>query len=151
MSKRAIYLLILFIIIIIIIPTLLLAKNNNTNNEKIDITAYKTADICNDNDDVGELIDTDVKLFKKIQSSDKVSIIYMARPSCIFCNNFEPIVRETAAEYSLDMYYTNIDEWTSRDAEKYLYSTLNKFEGTPTVLIMYKGREANIPRKGEFC
>jgi predicted bacteriocin transport accessory protein len=144
MLKKYGHLLIISIIIIITISISLTLKNNNSNNETIDITAYKTADIYNNNNGVGELIDTDTELFEKIQASDKVSIIYIARPSCSFCNRFEPIVKEVAAEYGLDMYYTNIDEWAPNDVERYLYSTLNKFEGTPTVLIMYKGKEANI-------
>ncbi len=148
------YLLILSIIVIITISILLVLKNDNLTNKNIDKTSYKIADIYNNNNSVGELIDTDAELFEKIQASNKFSIIYIARPSCSFCNKFEPIVKEVAAEYGLDMYYTNIDEWSPKDAERYLYSTLNEFKGTPTVLIMYKGKQDNVSigyqKKEEF-
>lgn len=114
-----------------------------TTTDDIDISAYKDAGVYNNGNNIGELIDTDVTLFETIKQSDQVSVIYIARPTCSFCNKFSPTVKEVVAEYGIDIYYTNIDEWNSNDVNSKLLPIVRNFEGTPTVLIMYKGSQVD--------
>lgn len=120
---------------------MILLTNKSTSNDDVDINAYKDAALYNNGNIQGELITTDVELFETIKNSDQVSIIYIARPTCSFCNKFSPTVQEVVKEYGIDIYYTNMDDWNPSDVNSKLISIVRNFQGTPTILIMYKGRQ----------
>ena len=91
----------------------------------------------------GDILDsrvTNINLFKEIRDSDKVSIIYYGRPTCPACVAYYPVLEEVAEEYNLDIFYINLDEW-SRTNGTAATRIVNNFEGTPTTMIMFNGRQ----------
>ena len=74
------------------------------------------------------------------------SIVYVARPTCSYCQRQEPIVKEIASEYDLVVHYLNTDELSSSDMDVLFKSDVDLFGeegknfGTPTTLIVKGGK-----------
>ena len=47
------------------------STTNKKHEEKVDMTGYEEAEIYNNGNDIGEIIETDAELFNKLKNSDK--------------------------------------------------------------------------------
>ena len=83
-----------------------------------------------------------------LDSKDK-HIVYVARPSCSYCQVETPIVKRIAGKYKLDIYYLNTEEFYdselkdyTEDGYKLINSTDTFSEGisTPNTLIVQNGK-----------
>jgi len=112
------------------------------------LSAYKEAEIFridtynNEPADHGMVVSIDVNKFLEIRDSDRVSIIYYGTPTCPACIRYEPILEEVAEAYNLHIFYINLSEWSQQNARA-ATRILNNFEGTPTTMIMFNGRQVS--------
>ena len=79
--------------------------------------------------------------YKKLKAGKELSIIYVARPGCSFCQQQSPIVKQILGTYSdLTINYMNTDNMGSSDLEEFIksYDVFKGGEnfGTPTFLIV---------------
>jgi thiol-disulfide isomerase/thioredoxin len=108
-----------------------------------DLDGHKDADIASIGNDYGSVVETDVELFRELRDSNMVSLIYVGRPTCSFCIQIYPNLQEVAEEHFIDFFYVNTDEWDPSDTRGVLSRAMNNFQGTPTLFIMYNGREVS--------
>lgn len=91
-----------------------------------------------------EFIDISYKDYKKMKKEDVLSIIYIARPGCSFCQQQQPILKQIAQEYNLNINYLNTDDMKEDEIEE-LIDSYDVFEdgknfGTPTILLVKKNK-----------
>lgn len=82
--------------------------------------------------------------YMKIIKEDGISIIYVARPTCSYCQMFEPVLTEVLNEYKIGVEYIDISAISTQDEWNEFYNS-NEFLssgewGTPTLMI-YKNKE----------
>lgn len=95
-----------------------------------------------------ELTDIDLEGYKELLNDDEVSLIYLASPSCGYCQQQEPIMEDLIREYNFPVNYFNTSTMTSDEAEEVykLYGSMQEeryeVDGlrTPTILIVQKGK-----------
>lgn len=84
--------------------------------------------------------------FITLLNDESASIIYLARPDCGYCQQQEPIMKAVMNEYDLNVFYLNTNELTSENfkyifgLDKQLFGENGKEFGTPTTLIVQKGK-----------
>lgn len=81
------------------------------------------------------------KYLELIKSNEK-SIILVARPTCGYCEQFSPILKDAAGDMGLTINYVNTDEFTNDDWDIFSNSLkyLSEEEwGTPLTLIVQNG------------
>lgn len=101
---------------------------------------------CGDNTETKavELTSISYKEYKEIKKQDELSIIYIARPGCSFCQQQQPIVKQIMQEYDITVNYLNTDDMTQDEADE-LINSYDVFEGgknfgTPTILLVQKNK-----------
>ena len=93
---------------------------------------------------------TDIKMtdYRELLSSDEVSLIYLASPSCGYCRQQEPIMKDLVREYDFEVNYLNTNSINNTDADE-LYSLYGSVQEerygvdglrTPTILIVQNGK-----------
>lgn len=130
--------------IIIVILLLIIAFGGSYFASEI-----KNCSVNTENKEV-ELTNISYTEYKEIKEEDELSIIYIARPGCSYCQQQEPIVKEIMQEYDLTFNYMNTDDMSSEELEE-LINSYDTFEGgdnfgTPTILLVQKGKivDSNI-------
>jgi len=77
--------------------------------------------------------------FVNLYNSSERSIIYIGTPTCSYCQKFEPVLKDIADEYDLDINYYNLAN-VSDDKEMAKFSAIDSYFteeewGTPLVVI----------------
>ena len=91
-------------------------------------------------DEQGDLNEIDIDEYLKLLEDDEASIIYVARPTCHYCQEMEPIVRNVVYEYGVKVNYLNTDELDDDGQADFIKSD-DYFEekggyGTPMLIIV---------------
>lgn len=87
--------------------------------------------------------------YNSIVNSNKLSYIYIGRPTCSICQQFEPILNTYAQANNIDVSYLNIDTISSEEynnLNEQLTATLNEdWDGsTPTMISVENGSIIDI-------
>ncbi len=71
----------------------------------------------------------------------ELSIVYVGRPTCSYCGLLEPILKDVAGQYNLEINYLNTDEFSETEQSKFMASDsyFNEGYGTPLVLLLQNG------------
>ena len=83
--------------------------------------------------------------FTTLLNDEQASIIYIARPTCSYCQQQEPIVKQILSEYELPLYYLNTDNLSSEDmsnlfaTDEELFGKDGSEFGTPTTIVVKAG------------
>ena len=98
--------------------------------------------------------------YTTLLNNSDASIIYVARPTCYYCQQQEPIVKEIVGEYNLVFNYLNTDELSAEDmsvlfkSDVSLFGAEGKEFGTPTTLIVKGGKVVDslvgLTQKNDF-
>ena len=87
-----------------------------------------------------ELTNISYSEYKELKNEEGSYIIYVARPTCSFCQKQEPIVKQILNTYDIDINYLNTDNMSSADLNDFIngYDVFDGGEnfGTPTFLIV---------------
>ena len=79
-------------------------------------------------------------------NDSEASIVYVARPTCYYCQQQEPIVKELVSKYDLVFHYLNTDKLSSKEMDILYKSDTSLFGkdgsefGTPTTLVVKNGK-----------
>ncbi len=85
-----------------------------------------------------ELEEIDVDRYLELKEDSEASVIYIARPTCHYCEIQSPIIKNIAYQYGLNIYYLNTDEMDSDDVITFTQSDdmFKKGFGTPCTIIV---------------
>ena len=111
------------------------STNNSSNSSD---TTSTSSDIPED--EQGDLNEIDIDEYLDLKEGSKATIIYVARPTCHYCQEMEPIVRNIVYEYGVTVNYLNTDELDDDGQAKFVKSD-DYFDekggyGTPMLIIV---------------
>lgn len=117
---------------------------NNSSNDSSSTTASSTSDIPED--EQGDLNDIDIDEYLDLKEGKKASIIYIARPTCHYCQEMEPIIRNVVYEYDVEVNYLNTDELDDDGQAKLIKSDdyFSEGYGTPLLLVVKDDKIVDI-------
>ena len=103
----------------------------------------------NGNGKVVEFVDITIDEYLERMKKDEKSIIYIARPTCSWCQKETPIVKKLMSDYDLTIYYLNTEDFYDSENQDYTekgYKLINSSEkykdgfGTPNTIIVQGGK-----------
>ena len=83
-----------------------------------------------------DLNEIDIDEYLDLKSDSDASIIYIARPTCYYCQQEEPIVKNIVYEYGVTVNYLNTDELDSDGLADLVQSDDYFSEGFGTPILM---------------
>ena len=106
------------------------SANNSSSNDSSDISE----------DEQGDLNEIGIDEYLDLKEGSEASIIYVARPTCHYCQEMEPIVKNIVYEYGITVNYLNTDELDDEGQAKFIKSD-DYFDkkggyGTPMLIIV---------------
>ena len=109
---------------------------SSTDNSSSNDTTSTSSDIPED--EQGDLNEIDIDEYLDLLKGDEASIIYVARPTCHYCQEMEPIVRNIVYEYGVEVNYLNTDELDDDGQAKLVKSDdyFSEGYGTPLLLVV---------------
>ena len=112
------------------------SSTNNSSNDSSDISE----------DEQGDLNEIDIDEYLDLLKGDEASIIYVARPTCHYCQEMEPIVKNIVYEYDVKVNYLNTDELDDEGQSKLIKSDdyFSEGYGTPLLLVVKKDKIVDI-------
>ena len=118
------------------------SSTNNSSNDSSDSSS--TSDIPED--EQGELTSIDIDDYLDLKEGSDASIIYIARPTCHYCQEMEPIVRNIVYEYGVEINYLNTDELDDDGQAKLIESDdyFSEGYGTPLLLVVQNDEIVDI-------
>ena len=89
-------------------------------------------------DEQSDLNDIDIDEYLDLKESSDASIIYIARPTCGYCQQEEPIVKNIVYEYGITVNYLNTDNLDDDGQAKLIKSDdyFSEGYGTPLLLVV---------------
>ena len=118
------------------------SSTNNSYNDSSDSSS--TSDIPED--EQGELNDIDIDEYLDLKEGSDASIIYIARPTCHYCQEEEPIVKNIVHDYNVTVNYLNTDELDDEGQAKLIKSDdyFSEGYGTPLLLVVKDNKIVDI-------
>ena len=129
---------------------------NDTNQPAVETLSEDPNEIIkNAQTQSANIKDSEKKDYKEIKMSDYLEyyagseskIILIGYPTCPFCQIAEPILKNLAYEYDLEINYLNTDNFTDEDEATLLqsdeYFRENEGFGTPLILIVKDNKILN--------
>ena len=110
------------------------ADESSSSND----TTSTSSDISED--EQGDLNDIDIDEYLDLKEGSEASIIYIARPTCHYCQEMEPIVKNIVYEYGIEVNYLNTDELDDEGQADFIESN-DYFDeeggyGTPMLIVV---------------
>ncbi len=84
-----------------------------------------------------ELIEISVDEYLQLIKNDKLKTVYIARPTCQYCQMMSPVLKDVMEEYRFNVYYLNTDNMTEDDYEKFTDTDESLKEGFGTPMLVY--------------
>ena len=111
-------------------------KDTTSTNTSQTTTTTDDSDIPTDQQK--ELTNIDIEKYLSLKKQDEYSIIYIARPTCTYCQKQEPIMKNIVYEYDITVNYLNTDELDDAGQSKLIKSDdyFKEGYGTPLTLIV---------------
>ena len=111
---------------------------SSTDNSSSNDTTSTSSDIPED--EQGDLNEIGIDEYLDLLKGDEASIIYVARPTCHYCQEMEPIVRNIVYEYGIEVNYLNTDELDDEGQADFIESN-DYFDeeggyGTPMLIVV---------------
>lgn len=112
--------------------------NDIVTNAENESAAIKESEM----DDLEEIdIDDYLEMYA---DEDDVELVYVARPTCSYCQIAEPIVKKLEKDYDLDINYLNTDEFSENDQNEFIESDDMFAEGFGTPMLLLVGNNSII-------
>jgi len=103
---------------------------------------------CGKCNEVLEITQINEKDYKELLNGEEVSLIYIASPSCGYCAQQEPIMKQLLNQYKVPVNYLNISALSDKATDE-VYKTYKELQNknysldgvrTPTILLVQKGK-----------
>ena len=123
---------------------LIISSASKTDSTTADPTTTQTTTSAVESAGFNEV---DIDEYIKLVKGSEKSIILVARPTCGYCEQFAPVLKEAMEDMKLTINYIDTDKLSEDDWETFTNSlTYLKEEewGTPTVLIVQNGESLDV-------
>ncbi len=116
---------------------------SDTSSSSTDTTST-SSDIPED--EQGDLNEIDIDEYLDLKKGSKASIIYIGRPTCHYCQQMEPIVKNIVYEYGIKVNYLNTDELDDEGQADLIESDdyFSEGYGTPLLLVVKDDKIVDI-------
>lgn len=125
-------------------------KSNKNTSSKTTTTTDKQKDTTTDSDDnteisedkQAELNSIDIDKYLSLKKGSDKSIIYISRPTCHYCQQEDPIMKNIVYETKVTVNYLNTDELDDDGNTKLIKSDdyFSEGYGTPLILVVQKNK-----------
>lgn len=125
-------------------------KSNKNTSSKTTTTTDKQKDTKTDSDDnteisedkQAELNSIDIDKYLSLKKGSDKSIIYISRPTCHYCQQEDPIIKNIVYETKVTVNYLNTDELDDDGNTKLIKSDdyFSEGYGTPLILVVQKNK-----------
>lgn len=93
-----------------------------------------------------ELTPINVDTYLEYYNGTEKKAVLIARPTCGYCQIAEPIIKNIAYKYKIDIYYLNTDEFTEEDDTNFKESNEYLTEGVGTPQLFVVGNSSIIDK-----
>lgn len=121
-------------------------KNDSNETENTDTEGQVSADASKaeeesksiKEEEQKDLEEIDVARYLELREEKEPSVIYIARPTCHYCEIQSPIIKNIAYNYDLTIHYLNTDAMEGEEITKFTKSdkTFEEGFGTPCTIIV---------------
>ena len=113
-----------------------------TNNNQKDTTTNGDDDTEISEDKQAELNSIDIDKYLSLKKGSDKSIIYISRPTCHYCQQEDPIIKNIVYETKVTVNYLNTDELDDDGNTKLIKSDdyFSEGYGTPLILVVQKNK-----------
>ena len=89
-------------------------------------------------DEMKALINISMDEYLTLYAGSENSIVFVARPTCPYCEITEPIIRKIAKDYNIKINYLNTDEFSEDDRANFVRHNemFSEGYGTPVILVV---------------
>jgi len=89
-----------------------------------------------------DLEEINVDRYIELKEESNPSVIYIARPTCHFCEIQGPIIKNVAYEHDLTIHYLNTDEMSDEESTSFINSddAFKEGFGTPCTIVVKDGK-----------
>lgn len=117
------------------------SKTTTTNNQE-DSTTDGNVDTEISEDKQAELNSIDIDKYLSLKKGSDKSIIYISRPTCHYCQQEDPIIKNIVYETNITVNYLNTDELDDDGNTKLIKSDdyFSEGYGTPLILVVQKNK-----------
>lgn len=123
-------------------------KSNKNTSSKTTTTDQKDTATDSDNDTEisedkqAELNSIDIEKYLSLKKGSDKSIIYISRPTCHYCQQEDPIIKNIVYETNITVNYLNTDELDDEGNSKLIKSDdyFSEGYGTPLILVVQKNK-----------
>ena len=128
------------VLILVFGASYFISELKGSNNNQSDTTTTTNDDSSSSipDSEQGDLNDIDIDKYLSLKKADDASIIYIARPTCHYCQEEEPILRNVVYDFKITVNYLNTDELDDEGNSKLIKSDdyFSEGFGTPVLLIV---------------
>lgn len=125
-------------------------KSNKNTSSKTTTTTDKQKDTTTNGDDDTEISEDkqaslnsiDIDKYLSLKKGSEKSIIYISRPTCHYCQQEDPIIKNIVYETNITVNYLNTDELDDDGNTKLIKSDdyFSEGYGTPLILVVQKNK-----------
>lgn len=116
------------------------SNNTTTTNKQENNTTSNDDEISEDKQ--AELNSIDIDKYLSLKKGSDKSIIYISRPTCHYCQQEDPIIKNIVYETKVTVNYLNTDELDDDGNTKLIKSDdyFSEGYGTPLILVVQKNK-----------
>ena len=118
------------------------SKTTTTTNDQKDTATDSDNDAEISEDKQAELNSIDIDKYLSLKKGSDKSIIYISRPTCHYCQQEDPIIKNIVYETKVTVNYLNTDELDDDGNTKLIKSDdyFSEGYGTPLILVVQKNK-----------
>lgn len=118
------------------------SKTTTTTNDQKDTATDSDNDAEISEDKQAELNSIDIDKYLSLKKGSDKSIIYISRPTCHYCQQEDPIIKNIVYETNITVNYLNTDELDDDGNTKLIKSDdyFSEGYGTPLILVVQKNK-----------
>ena len=118
------------------------SKTTTTTNDQKDTATDSDNDAEISEDKQAELNSIDIDKYLSLKKGSDKSIIYISRPTCHYCQQEDPIIKNIVYETNVTVNYLNTDELDDEGNSKLIKSDdyFSEGYGTPLILVVQKNK-----------
>lgn len=118
------------------------SKTTTTTNDQTDTATDSDNDAEISEDKQAELNSIDIDKYLSLKKGSDKSIIYISRPTCHYCQQEDPIIKNIVYETNITVNYLNTDELDDEGNSKLIKSDdyFSEGYGTPLILVVQKNK-----------
>ncbi len=115
-------------------------NTTTTTNNNDNVNSDSTSDIPES--EQKELNEINISKYLSLKEGEDKAIIYISRPTCHYCEQQDPIIKNIVYEYGITVNYLNTDELDDEGQTKLIKSDdyFSEGYGTPLTLIVQNGK-----------